>query len=788
MPVRRPVCLICLLFLFIIYIVSGGGGPAPSWDVDSASGKTVTAVGRVADRQEKNGTFQVYLTNVSFKTDQAYFPERSKGIVVKLTDPGQGAEYVRIGSEVEARGIFAPFDTPGCEGMFDTRKYYMIRGYEGQLKRARLTGVSRGHARISEGLRRIRDRAVGILQENMSGEDAGLVAAMTLGDKSGLDSEIKELYQRAGISHVLALSGLHIASVGLAILRLLKKSGMPPKAASAASFSVIVVYAVMTGLSTSTVRAMIMFGLFVLAGLCGRTYDLLSGAAVSALIILAMNKSYIYDTGFLLSFGAVLGIACIFPVFDSLPGTFLPKPPKEGAGRKIYQSLCISLSVTVATFPVMGAGFMQISVYSVVINLIVIPLMGLVLFTGFAGMIIGSVGIPPSFILKITHYILKLFEFLGDSAEAMPGNLLVIGKPAKWQAVTYVIIVAAAILVWNITFYDNTGFLRGRAAKKTRDRSSYSIETEADRQRNMRKKRAGSLITLVMFLAAAFVFMLHLCGTLEIRNVDVGQGDCTLIWGKGLETVVIDGGSSDVKEVGKNRILPVLKANRITRVDKCFLTHMDSDHVNGMIEILEDGGCGIKIRQVVISPNAASGDDESGNLEKLLGAAKRSGTKVSLISAGNCLDIGDDARLVCISPPKGGAAGPGGNNTDENENSIVLRLEYVPGKGLTPFYAMFTGDIGESAEKGMLGFIQDCTYLKVAHHGSRNSSSAAFLKKADPEISVISAGVNTYGHPHAETLDRLMEAGSRIYCTKESGEIIVEYDDGRLCVETVRGR
>ncbi len=804
MPVKRPVCLICLIFLFMIYIFTQGP-PSPSWDVDKAADITVTVRGKVVDRQEKNGSFQVYLTNVSIISDRTYFPETSKGIVVKLAESAQSAGYVRIGSKVEARGVFVPFEKPRCEGMFDSRTYYLIKGYDGQLKRARITGVSAGYDRINEALRRVRDKAYDIMKDNMGEDDAALLAAMTLGDKSGLDAEIKELYQRAGISHVLALSGLHIASVGLALLALFKRTGMPSKAASFISFFIIAAYAVMTGMSVSTVRAMIMFGLFVLADFCGRTYDLLSGASVSALIILIIDPLYLYDTGFLLSFGAVLGIAIIFPVFDSIPTLFLrtrksSDAPFVSAVKKVYQAMCVSLSVTVATFPVMGNSFMQISVFSVVLNLAVIPLMGVVLFTGFAGIIAGFSGVDPGFIFKITHYILLFFETSGNIFEKIPGNILVIGKPAKWQIITYAIVTGSAVITWHIAVAQNNKITRkekgidptGRRLfnniksyeKNSRNKITYLIQTRKDRRIFLNKKKLITTITLVMFLAASTIFMLRFRCDIEIRTVDVGQGDCTFICGSRIPNVIIDGGSSDIKKVGKNRIGPVLKANRIQTVDWCFLTHMDDDHVNGVIEMLEDRGCGIRIRRVAVSSYVLNRPERSDNLLRLLAAAQKSGTDIVAISAGDVLDL-KDVRLVCISPPQNGAYSGGETTTDENDNSLVIRLEYDIAGG-EDFRALFTGDIGAGVERSFISEAGECTYLKVAHHGSRNSSADDFLKKVDPKISVISAGVdNSYGHPHKETIERLKKTHSSIYCTNETGEIITFVDDGKIVITTM---
>ena len=816
MPVKRPVCLICLVFLFLILTITGARGPDPSWDVDSADGRTVSAVGTVFDRQEKGGTLQVFLKDVSFnRADQAYFPETSKGIVVKLTDEGADTDMIRMGAKIEARGVFKPFERPRCEGMFDSRQYYLIRGYEGQLKRAHITGVSRGYDHVSDALRRVRDRAFSIFLENMTSEDAGLVAAMTLGDKTGLESDIKELYQRVGISHVLALSGLHIASVGLAVLSLLKRTGLPSPVCSVVSFLLIMTYAVMTGLATSTVRAMVMFGLFCLASLIGRTYDLLSAASVSALVILLFDPYYVYDTGFLLSFGAVCAIACIYPMLENLPSVIR----KYASGRrgasgseavfgnimasrkslpkkisvKLYQSVCVSLSVMIATLPVIGKSFMQVAVWSVIINLLVIPLMGLVLLTGFMAIFVGFSGIEPGPILKITHYILWFFETVGNFFEKFPGNLVLVGQPAKWQLITYAIIVVLAVITWNVYIGDPDLITRlrksidrigrrslsgsGSYLKKSDNKITYIIESVSDRTKKNLTDLLVSLITVVIIMISVVILAFHPASDLEIRNIDVGQGDCALIIGKGLPSVMIDGGSSDIKQVAKYRIMPVLKANRISVIDRCFLTHMDSDHVNGILEILEDEGCGIRIRSVIVSSGAVTADNSGSdagndNWERLNDVAKRRNVPILVMTAGDVISFdgphNKTFRLECVSS----------SGSDANDSSLVLKLEY---DDLT---ALFTGDISEDVENAILPLVPDCDYLKVAHHGSRYSSSAAFLNKASPEMSVISAGIdNSYGHPHEETLERLGDCKTKVFCTQSCGEIITVLSGKKLSVQ-----
>ncbi len=807
MPVRRPVCLICLLFLVIIYMVTGGT-PKPSWDVDAADGKTVMVTGTVADRQEKNGTLQVYLTDVLISdesrsisdptgSDQTYFPKKSKGIVVKLSDDQSNTEYAKLGSSIRAKGVFVPFEQPRCEGMFDSRTYYMIRGYEGQLKRARIIGASHEYSIIKESLRNLRDMATAILQDNMSENDAGLVAAMTLGDKSELDAEIKELYQVAGISHVLALSGLHIASVGLALLSLLRKTGMGERGAAVISGTVIAFYAVMTGMSVSTVRALIMFLLSVIAILIGRTYDLICAAAWSAVIILAFNPYYVYDSGFLLSFLAIVGIAFIYPVLEGIPrilgkaeAGFLKENEKSSSRihvfiGKLYQGICISLSVMIATFPVMANGFMQVSVWSVVINLAVIPLMSVVLATGFLGIIVGLCGLNPWIILKITHYILNFYEAVCETSAKIPGNLFITGKPETWQLITYAIITGTAVFAGNMalckqnkkTPSQKSVNRTGRHNSKDNIRNSiersnkitYVINTVSSERANRARKITILMITTVMIICSVVIVNYRKREELEIRNVDVGQGDCALIWGHSVPVIMIDGGSTDIRQVGKYRIVPVLKANKVSKIDYCFISHMDSDHVNGILEILEDEKCGITVKRVVVSEVSCRKEADNENMQRLFAAADKGRCEVMTISSFDELKLGE-LRIKCLAPKRNWEG-----TFDANDASVVLTAHCAN------FSALFTGDISENTERQIVSLVPDVSYLKVAHHGSRTSSSYDFLREACPEISVISVGEgNSYGHPTPEALARLQEIDSDIYRTDMGGEVIIRINHDKM--------
>ncbi|MBR4574134.1 MAG: DNA internalization-related competence protein ComEC/Rec2 [Lachnospiraceae bacterium] len=806
--IKRPLCLICPVFTLIVYITSPISLMSPSFDTDHLSGKTVSIEGTISDRQTKDDRSYLFLKDVTFLyaddvlSGDPLLPRKSTGIKVSISSDKVPLFPMRIGARVSARGIFEPFDSPTCEGQFDLRSYYLIRGYEGQLKRARITGVSKSFSYIPEKLRVLRDLSKDTLSRNMSEEDAGLVAAMTLGDRTGLDEEIKELYQNAGISHVLALSGLHIASVGLALYALLKKAGLSPGVCAALSGTVITVYAVMTGMSTSTVRALIMFLLSVFAILIGRTYDLLSAASLSAIVILAFDNRYIYDSGFLLSFLAVASIAVIHPLFAALPSEFFPEKKMNKVVKGIYDGISVSISVMLATLPVMARSFMKISLCSVVINLAVIPLMGSVLATSFAGMLIGDLGPCSGMILKITHYILMLYRLLAEKSEKFPGNVFLTGRPRMWQIITYATLLTIAITRGYFVIFEKLNNSNGiKCVNRTgqhnlpnNERSpifsepeiAYVIESWSDLASKRCRKRRAYAFMAVVIISAVMILTYQKREEVEIRNVDVGQGDCSIIWGKDIPAVMIDGGSTDVKRVAKYRILPVLLANRIKNVDFCFLTHMDSDHVNGVLEMLEDDTCPVRIRNVIISSSSLK-YDKSDNLKRLLELGRMNKVHIAAISANDVITAGD-MKIKCIAPQDGYVSG-----FDANASSLVLALTLKNGYGTEAgplggqALALFTGDIGQDTERSIAKGVPKVYYLKVAHHGSATSSTDIFLKRAHPLMSVISVGKgNSYGHPSPETLSRLENAGTFIYRTDKCGEIITLFTPEGIKTETLR--
>lgn len=645
--------------------------------------------------------------------------------------------------------IWAP-EVPANPGQFDARLYYQTQHiiYLGSAKNASLIDGSVFWP--GELLRRLREnlsvRCMGLFGETKG----GVIRAMLLGDKAELGEETKNIYQKSGMSHLLAISGLHISIVGMSLYRFLRKRGCSYGLSGSIGIVLVLLYGAMTGMSTSTVRAVTMFGLAVLADFLGRSYDMLTALAVAALLLLAGQPLYVRSASFLLSFGAVMGVGMLYPAVRSL----FP------ASHQMGDAFFVSLSIQLATLPLIQWFYCEFPLYSVFLNILVIPLMGVLMLCGAGALGISflswKAAAAPAFICRV---ILEFYAKLGEGTLRLPMSVIVCGKPTRWQMILYY----GGILVFVLW--------RGRAKEKERWRQCIRTakgmdeeESDEEQNRQKRKRLRERKISMAAALLLCICLQLRFHRGFSFTMLDVGQGDGLFLRTEAGTTYLIDGGSSDVKQVGRYRILPFLKEQGVGALNYVLITHTDRDHISGVEELLEQAGepGGIGIGTLLLSEQSSR--EEAGiRLQEL---AKAAGADVRIIKAGMLL-ADKRTKLFCIHPQEGDGY------TDKNAGSLVLRLSY------REFSMLFTGDLEETGEKEILegGENISCHILKAGHHGSQFSTTEAWLEKASPKLTLISCGQdNSYGHPHAEALERLKKAGSGILITAEQGAITVRSD------------
>lgn len=677
-----------------------------------------------------------------------------KGVLLFLDELPEG---VREGRDVVVRGKLSEMEEARNPGQFDSRSHYRSQGISYLAKGKECLDVSGGTDYLRCALRRLRQYFSDNLFQTAGEKTGGMLCAMVLGEKWEADGELVSLYTESGMGHLLAISGLHISLAGMGVYRLLRKKLKCSYALAACGCAAMsFCYYLLTGEGTSAGRAFFMLTVYGVGQTLGRQYDLASAAALSALVMLVRRPLLLFQSGFLLSFGSVLALGLLCPLLSEagLPKGFAPFFP--------------GFAIQLLTLPVQAFFFYQIPVYSLLLNLAVLPLFTVVALLGIAGALLG--GVWPGFLSMVlfpARWILRLYEFLGEQSLRLPGALWRTGRPKTWQMLLY----GGFLLLLCRWLGKMAAERRGEGPKRESSQKKEPREKGGLWRRIRRGMRRG-LPGLFVFLGMVFCLTPVRYRGMELVFLDVGQGDgCFLRTPEGV-TFLVDGGSSDQRSVGEYCLEPFLDAQAVRQVDYVLVSHGDADHVNGIGELVEKGRVGS-----LILPRGREGSEGLSGLREQAG---RTGVPVFFMGRGERFAAGETV-LTCLWPEDSGESG--GGDMEENEASMVLWLSW------RELDVLFTGDlegVGETAVTACLeahrresGALVDI--LKVPHHGSGGTSSAGFLEAVSPGYGVISCGKNNrYGHPAEETLERLSAAGCRIFRTDQCGAVTVRSDGKRM--------
>lgn len=717
-------------------------------------------------------------------------------------------DEIPIGSVVTVTGEAEAFSHATNEGAFDQADYYRCENISFRFYADVITPERVPARSFREALYQLQKKISAVFSSELNARDAGVLATMVTGNRGLMDQELKELYRDAGISHILAVSGLHISVLGMGVFRFLRKIRCSYPVSATLGSAVVFCFVLMSGMGVSAVRALIMYLMLMGAEVLGRAYDSLNALAAAALILLILNPLYLYQSGFRFSFLAMGAIILSSRVMQRLRERIAPcsvgdgvnranavgrqscdgkdkpggarrfaaigpisagddKPDRTGsfaafaAGilRDLSERLLSGAFLQMFLLPLTAWYYYEVPMYALFLNMLVLPLCSLLLGAGLAGGLAGLFFPQVSkWILIVCHLILLLYEKSIGIVNALPFGQVITGRPAAWMLLLYY-----AALIGVCLFY-----LEQKGERK-RGSSFAGVLRGVRLTEGFRISIGKSIMKTVSFRIAPGLPILLLCVMIfvpkrefcRIDFLDVGQGDgIYLADGEGMH-VMIDGGSTSENEVGTYRIGPFLKYNGVKKVDVWIVTHGDLDHYSGLLELLEDG---YEIDYLLLA--AAMPQDDV--REALTEAALENGTEVIFTQTGDEIRMAG-GEMSCLYP----SAEDTGDDT--NALSQVWSFER---DGMS---VLFCGDIGEEQEKLLAGrgLLQDYVVLKAAHHGSKYSSCADFLEEVSAEYAVISCGEgNSYGHPHAEALERLEEAGSEILLTQDEGQITFYEEQG----------
>ncbi len=496
---------------------------------------------------------------------------------------------------------------------------------------------------------------------------------------------------------------------------------------AAAGTFVLIPYAIMTGFSVSARRAVFMYLIRMGSQVSGRVYDMLTSLVLSAAAILMPSPLYLWDSGFLMSFGSVSAIFISDCLMEEWHLKKDEKKKGERFGRKILKAALPGICIQLVTFPILLTSYFEFPLYSILLNLWVIPLMSLVMGAGLLGSVLCIFcPILADLVLLVSEGILEVYEWSCGLTLRFPFSRIITGCPMIWQVTGYYLFLLLCFLC-----------------------------------RKKRKKRV--LLILACGLALLLGKWKLLDTRMEITMMDVGQGDGIFLRTPQGTTILIDGGSTSKEELARYCMEPFLESRGVSTIDYAFLSHGDQDHYSGILQMMERRKTGIPIKNLIL-PSQNVWDK---SLEQVAKQAEHIGTTVKIIKKGERMRIGK-VTLTCL--------GPGQEYKGEKGNEASMILEVCYGH----FSMLFTGDLEGQGEKELLQSFREHTFysiLKVSHHGSKGGTSEAFLEKVNTSFALISAGKkNRYGHPNPETLKRLEEKQIPIICTKDSGAITIRTD------------
>ena len=758
-------------------------------------GQSVRLAGKINRVEEKTNCFYYYLTDCSVEQSDHLMPCNDVLAYVSSDD-------YSVGQILILQGTISLFDEATNEGQFDSRAFYRSQKIDFGVWVDSVERVEGKSDRFRVWLSRVRVE-LGIPLSRYADDD-GVLSAMLLGDKTSLDSEIRSLYQKSGIAHVLAISGLHISLLGMALYRLLRhRCGLTYLWAGIVAASFLVAYTLMTGNAVSARRATGMLIVYLVADLLGRSYDMLSALSLIVILLLWENPFLVTNSGFQFSVAAVVGIGVgqgvLVPRVGSWKVVYGRRKKQDDVVRcdaakcdaakcdaerirmqnlvdwmkhrmdKCLPGMMISLSIQFFTLPLVAYYYYEIPVYAILLNIPVLALIPYVLGLAVFGSLTGQIAFlqPLSFALcRVCGWVLHGYRWLCDASLLLPGARMITGKPSEVRVVVYYGLLGAFYYVlW--------------CGMKKKQRQMCTKGAQAEKQEWIRSW-FGFGLGLVLVLLLTFLFVRGK-PEFELDILDVGQGDAIYLCASDGTNFMIDGGSTDVKKVGTYRILPFLKAKAIRKVDYWFVSHTDEDHISGLVEVMESG---YAVGTLVLA-EAQKEDEKAHRLAEL---AQKNGIRVCYMKAGDVLgtrkeDVVNERnraetfRIECLYPTN--------NNDSEDVNDRCLVLYYEDEN----FSAFFGGDISSEVEEQLVsaGKCRQTDVLKASHHGSKYSNSDVLLHALHPRLTIASAGKkNRYGHPSPEAIARVGESGSAFYSTIDYGRIRVRFVDGEMVAEPYR--
>jgi competence protein ComEC len=738
-----------------------------------SDGAALTLEGRIRRASQQYPDREYVFVDVDRAGTAASNFKASSG-TVRLTVVG-GHAQVRVGDEVRVAGVLRFARNFGDPGEFDYAGYLARQGIAATMvlntsERARLVVIGYRREFPASQIAAIRARIGAFIDANLAGQQRAEMRALVIGDRGGIGETLRERFALTGLAHMLVISGLHlgfVAAAAFSLVRLLMMlfpgltaRGYANKAAALAAALAASTYAAIAMPHVSTARALVMVLAYALAVIADRARALLASLALAAIVICLALPGSTADIGFQLSFASVLAIVLgmrrfapwwkrrigIHDTAEHTPGAghMLSRMPRAGAASAGY--VAVSFWALIGVAPLTAYHFNQFSAVGVIANSVVVPIMaigGVIcgLTACAIGMVAPALGAP---LLIAAGWSLALGTYLAGWFARWPAAYFRIFTPTPLE----IAIVYGLLLLW---------------LTRPIERAAIAVLPQSATRSSVRWRLACFAILAVMLAADAgwWTYDRWFAPGLRVTFLSVGEGDAAVVRFARGRVMLIDAGGAwpGGFDFGERVVARYLWAEKIMRVDYLVVSHPDLDHFGGMAFVARNFSPSEFWVTAAVKPEPM--------YTALLSEITAEKIPLRVVdSAMRPLTLGG-ASVRCLGPA------PDEAESRNNDLSMVLRIA----RGSQS--VLFTGDIEAAGERALLARMPAAmlaaTVLKAPHHGSRTSSSNAFIAAVRPQVAVLSLGYrNRFGFPAPEVVERYIAAGARVFRTDRSGALSVD--------------
>ncbi len=642
--------------------------------------------------------------------------------------------------------------TPEVLEEFDYRAYLARQGVHSVMAFPTLFIVEEGvGTRFYHLIFSFKARAQLVINQMIPDPESSLLSAFILGNDAGMPVSLQEDFRLVGLSHIITISGFHVAIIMAVLVPVLDPLFGKRNTVWVVS-AILIVYTILVGAPVAMIRSVIM-GIAYLVGnrILGRSGFTLAVLIAAAVVLSAVNPQVLWDVSFQLTFAATLGLILFSSRFDrwgvrQLRRVMTPSGLVYEIVEIFVRVEMISFAAQLPAVPIILYHFGRFSTLSLLANPLVVPVSSITIILGALATLLGLILLPLGQVIAwsawlFLKYINLVVIWLADIPLPAIGNRL----PLNGVLVLYAIL--GGLTWFGLQEMERRRQIVGRLRVNLGERTVFGV----------------SLVAAMLVFTWANT---QPDGLLHLTFLDVGQGDAIFIETPSGRQILIDGGNfPTVLNQHLGRHIPFWDRD----LDIIVATHADQDHTNGLPGVFDRYRVG-----QLITNGSEVGDAES--YGAVLDKASEHNVSVHVARVGEVIQIEDGVRLEIVHP--------GAEMYEErNENSVSVRLVYGN------FSALLTGDAEEEAERDMVASQLPLTAVvfKAGHHGSNSSSNAFFLEQVQPQIAVVSAGLNNrFGHPHPDVLERLAAAGAVVLSTIDLGSIEVMTDGAQMWWQSIK--